>query len=103
MKWRIAGDTTESLRMMAPTVRGSPASATGTMPILNSPRIWLLNWLIWSVAACSRLGHFQAPLEWHLALRWRDWRGLIHYGGIFFGLEQLGAVLGVFKLHMKKP
>lgn len=55
------------------------------------------------MAACSRLGHFQAPLEWHLALRWRDWRGLIHYGGIFFGLEQLGAVLGVFKLHMKKP
>ncbi len=31
MKWRIAGETTESLRMMAPTVSGNPVSATGTM------------------------------------------------------------------------
>ena len=30
----------------------------------------------------------------------RDWRGLIHYGAIFFGLEKLGAVLGVSNLHI---
>lgn len=28
-------------------------------------------------------------------LRARDWRGLIHYGAIFFGLEKLAAVLGI--------
>jgi gallate dioxygenase len=33
-------------------------------------------------------------------LRRRDWRGLIHYGCIFFGLEKFGAVLGVSNLHI---
>jgi gallate dioxygenase len=33
-------------------------------------------------------------------IRRRDWRGLIHYGAIFFGLEKLGAVLGVSNLHI---
>jgi gallate dioxygenase len=33
-------------------------------------------------------------------VRRRDWRGLIHYGCIFFGLEKLGAVLGVSNLHI---
>jgi gallate dioxygenase len=31
-------------------------------------------------------------------LRRRDWRGLIHYGVIFFVLEKLGAVLGISNL-----
>jgi gallate dioxygenase len=33
-------------------------------------------------------------------VRNRDWRGLIHYGCIFFGLEKLGAVLGISNLHI---
>jgi gallate dioxygenase len=33
-------------------------------------------------------------------LRARDWRGLMHYGVIFFMLEKLGAVLGVSNLHI---
>ncbi len=33
-------------------------------------------------------------------LRSRDWRGLIHYGVIFFMLEKLGAVLGISNLHI---
>ena len=33
-------------------------------------------------------------------LRRRDWRGLIHHGCIFFGLEKFGAVLGVSNLHL---
>lgn len=33
-------------------------------------------------------------------LRRRDWRGMIHYGAIFFGLEKLGAVLGTSNLHI---
>lgn len=30
----------------------------------------------------------------------RDWRGMIHYGVIFFMLEKLGAVCGVSNLHI---
>ncbi|BAK77523.1 protocatechuate 4,5-dioxygenase [Pseudogulbenkiania sp. NH8B] len=33
-------------------------------------------------------------------LRRRDWDGLIRYGCIFFGLEKLGAVVGVSNLHI---
>jgi len=33
-------------------------------------------------------------------LRRRDWRGMIHYGAIFFGLEKFGAVLGISNLHI---
>jgi gallate dioxygenase len=33
-------------------------------------------------------------------VRRRDWRGLIHYGVIFFMLEKLGAVTGVSNLHI---
>ncbi|MFP1132641.1 gallate dioxygenase [Asticcacaulis sp. W401b] len=33
-------------------------------------------------------------------VRRRDWRGLIHYGVIFFLLEKLGAVCGISNLHI---
>jgi gallate dioxygenase len=33
-------------------------------------------------------------------IRRRDWRGMIHYGVIFFMLEKLGAVLGTSNLHI---
>ena len=33
-------------------------------------------------------------------VRQRDWRGMIHYGVIFFMLEKLGAVTGVSNLHI---
>jgi gallate dioxygenase len=33
-------------------------------------------------------------------VRRRDWRGLIHYGIIFFLLEKLGAAIGVSNLHI---
>lgn len=33
-------------------------------------------------------------------VRRRDWRGLIHYGVIFFMLEKLGAVIGTTNLHI---
>src|SRR5712691_9735292 len=44
--------------------------------------------------------------EYHLTaeerdlVRRRDWRGMIHYGVIFFMLEKLGAVVGVSNLHI---
>ena len=33
-------------------------------------------------------------------IRRRDWRGLMHYGAIFFMLEKLGAATGVSNLHI---
>ena len=33
-------------------------------------------------------------------IRRQDWRGMMHYGVIFFMLEKLGAVLGVSNLHI---
>ena len=33
-------------------------------------------------------------------IRRRDWRGLMHYGAIFFMLEKLGAVVGVSNPHI---
>jgi gallate dioxygenase len=33
-------------------------------------------------------------------IRRRDWRGLMHYGAIFFVLEKMGACLGVSNLHI---
>ncbi|NDF49577.1 MAG: gallate dioxygenase [Betaproteobacteria bacterium] len=33
-------------------------------------------------------------------VRRRDWRGMIHYGVIFFMLEKLGAVIGTSNLHI---
>ncbi|BDT66578.1 2,3-dihydroxyphenylpropionate/2, 3-dihydroxicinnamic acid 1,2-dioxygenase [Comamonadaceae bacterium OS-1] len=39
------------------------------------------------------------PEECDLLQR-RDWRGLVHYGVIFFLLEKLGAVVGVSNLHI---
>ena len=33
-------------------------------------------------------------------VRRRDWRAMIHYGVIFFMLENLGAVVGVSNLHI---
>jgi gallate dioxygenase len=39
-------------------------------------------------------------LEERSLIRELDWRGLIHYGVIFFTLEKLGAVVGVSNLHI---
>ena len=43
--------------------------------------------------------HGLTPEEMDLVER-RDWRGLIHYGAIFFVLEKLAAVVGVSNLHV---
>jgi gallate dioxygenase len=38
--------------------------------------------------------------EEQVLIKSRDWRGMIHYGVIFFMLEKLGAVVGVSNLHI---
>ena len=40
------------------------------------------------------------PAHESALVRERNWRGLIHYGVIFFMLEKLGAVVGVSNLHI---
>jgi gallate dioxygenase len=42
----------------------------------------------------------QLTVEERDLVRRRDWRGMIHYGVIFFMLEKLGAVVGVSNLHI---
>jgi len=44
--------------------------------------------------------HAGLSVEERDLLRRRDWDGLIRYGAIFFGLEKLGAVLGISNLHI---
>lgn len=48
-------------------------------------------------ASFERAGLTEAERD---LVRRRDWRGLIHYGVIFFMLEKLGAVVGVSNLHI---
>lgn len=48
-----------------------------------------------SLAKEHRLTEEEADL-----IRRFDWRGLIHYGAIFFVLEKMGAVVGVSNLHL---
>jgi len=43
--------------------------------------------------------HGLSPEERDL-IRRRDWRGLMHYGAIFFMLEKFGAVVGVSNMHI---
>lgn len=45
-------------------------------------------------------GHAALNVEERDLLRRRDWRGLIHYGVIFFMLEKLYAVLGISNPHI---
>jgi gallate dioxygenase len=49
------------------------------------------------VAAMQDAGLNQQEIDLILA---RDWRGLIHYGAIFFVLEKLAAVSGISNLHV---
>jgi gallate dioxygenase len=49
-------------------------------------------------AACLREAELE-DIERDLIAR-RDWRGLLHYGVIFFLLEKLAAVVGVSNLHV---
>ncbi len=46
------------------------------------------------------LSKYELTAEEADLVRRRDWRGLIHYGAIFFVLEKLAAVVGVSNLHV---
>ena len=89
------------------------AALTGTYPfdLERSVKAYRLNRFLHSLIAPAQRAKFLADEESAYAqagltepekalVRERNWRGLIHYGVIFFMLEKLGAVVGVSNLHI---
>jgi gallate dioxygenase len=85
----------------------------GTYPFTleRSVRAYRLNKFLHDLVSPEKRAHFLAAQEEAFEgagltaeerdlVRRRDWRGLIHYGVIFFMLEKLGAVIGVSNLHI---
>ena len=85
----------------------------GTYPfdLSTSVRAYRLNHFLHSLTDPCCRQHFLADPEAAFAesqlteeerdlVRRRDWRGMIHYGVIFFMLEKLAAVVGISNLHI---
>ena len=108
----VAGEVDRHRRHMDEQLAGIEALA-GTHPftLATSVRAYRLNKFLHGMTRPAHRGLFLAdeeaafeaaaltPQERRL-VRERDWRGLIHYGVIFFMLEKLGAVVGVSNLHI---
>jgi gallate dioxygenase len=86
---------------------------TGTYPFTHatSVKAYRLNRFLHRMIVSEHRARFLADEEAAFAeaglseeerqlVRQRDWRGMIHYGVIFFMLEKLGAALGVSNLHI---
>jgi gallate dioxygenase len=113
----LGGSTPESVRerhrsRMAEQLRGAE-SLTGTYPfdVAASVKGYRINKFLHDLVNPSHRGRFledpetafkEAGLseEERDLIRRRDWRGMIHYGVIFFMLEKLAAVTGVSNLHV---
>jgi gallate dioxygenase len=110
---RAAGDAqTRHRQHMARQLAGAEKLA-GTHPfgIESSVKAYRLNKYLHAMIDESHRRAFLADEERSFAeaglseeeknlVRRRDWRGLIHYGVIFFVLEKLGAVIGTSNLHI---
>ncbi len=108
----IAGEAERHRRHMATQLSGVEA-LEGTYPfsLESSVRAYRLNKFLHGMTRPDHRARFVADEEaaYEAAglteqerelVRRRDWRGLIHYGVIFFMLEKLGAVVGVSNLHI---
>ncbi|MDD0816002.1 gallate dioxygenase [Curvibacter sp. HBC28] len=97
---------------VATQLQGAQA-LTGTYPfdLARSVKAYRLNRFLHGLIEPARRERFRADEEGafeaagltdeeRALVRTRDWRGLIHYGVIFFMLEKLGAVIGVSNLHI---
>lgn len=86
---------------------------SGTYPfdLATSVKAYRLNKYLHQMISPAHRAAFLADPEASLAeaglteeekdlVRRRDWRGMIHYGVIFFMLEKLGAAVGVSNLHI---
>jgi len=108
----IAGEAERHRRHMATQLAGVEA-LEGTYPfsLESSVRAYRLNKFLHGMTRPDHRTRFMADEEAAFEaaglseqerdlVRRRDWRGLIHYGVIFFMLEKLGAVIGVSNLHI---
>lgn len=108
----IAGEVERHRRHMDAQIAGSE-KLTGTYPFTleMSVRAYRLNRFLHDMVLPAHRERFLADAEASFEeagltseerdmVRSRDWRGLIHYGVIFFMLEKLGAVVGVSNLHI---
>jgi gallate dioxygenase len=108
----VAGETSRHLTHMGEQLDGSQG-LTGTYPFTlgRSVKSYRINKYLHAMVDPAHREVFvnneeasfeQAGLtaEERGLIRNRDWRGLIHYGVIFFMLEKLGAVIGVSNLHI---
>jgi gallate dioxygenase len=97
---------------MAEQLRGAER-LTGTYPFdhATSLKAYRLNKFLHQLIVPAHRAYFLANEEAAFTdaglsdeerdlVRHHDWRGLIHYGVIFFMLEKLGAVVGVSNLHI---
>ncbi len=97
---------------MAEQLRGAEALA-GTYPFTHatSLKAYRLNKFLHGMIVPEQRQRFLADPEGAFAaaglseeekdlVRRRDWRGMIHYGVIFFMLEKLGATVGTSNLHI---
>jgi gallate dioxygenase len=107
------GETPEAVRQRAGRELAGVEKLEGTYPftIERSVKAYRLNEFLHSLIEPARRKQFlkdPEPLfeeagltqEERDLVRRRDWRGLIHYGVIFFMLEKLGAVVGTTNLHI---
>jgi len=108
----IAGETARHMSRTDEQLAGVESLA-GTYPytLARSVKAYRINKFLHSLVEPSIRARFLADEEASFAeagltgeerdlIRRRDWRGLIHYGTIFFVLEKLGAVLGLSNLHI---
>jgi gallate dioxygenase len=108
----VAGEVRRHRQRMEEQLQGA-GTLTGTYPfdLARSQKAYRLNKFLREMVQPAHREAFLADEEASYdraglsgeerqLLRARDWRGLIHHGCIFFGLEKLGAVLGVSNLHI---
>lgn len=108
----VAGETTRHRVRMAEQLKGAER-LEGTYPfdLERSVKAYRLNKFLREMRLPEHRQAFLQDEESSYArarlndveidlLRRRDWQGLIRFGAIFFGLEKLGAVLGVSNLHI---
>lgn len=108
----VAGEVARHRAHMAQQLAGAER-LQGTYPytLARSVKAYRLNKFLHDMVVPAHRESFRRDEEASFAqaglseeekalLRGRDWRGLIHYGCIFFGLEKFGAVVGVSNLHI---
>jgi len=108
----VAGEVERHRAHMAKELAGADG-LTGTYPfdLARSVKAYRLNRFLHELIVPAHRQAFMADPEAafeqagltdeeRTLVRERNWRGLIHYGVIFFMLEKLGAVIGVSNLHI---